>query len=177
MYRAALTKHTASLSRVCKRQQLHNSAFLMFKLQEHRADADGKAREQAGRETVPNGTNQTTWMCVQTESTQKISRTEFLHGRQRVKPGSDWWWEEQTCALSLGFEWLWWWETPCQQQQMREQGVLEMSGTPAPTYTALCEVGKGLFVTEKRGSSFTCTEQTMLEPWKDWKPSSFHSLV
>lgn len=41
-------------------------------------------------------------------------------------------------------------------------GALELSGTPLPTYTALCAIGKGLFVTKKQGctqaSSLKCTK-------------------
>lgn len=51
------------------------------------------------------------------------------------------------CALSLGAGWLQWQGTPCQRLQMKEQWALELSATAAPTYTALCAIGKGLFVT------------------------------
>lgn len=113
--------------------------------------------------------------------TQKIYRTEQKPGRQRMMPGCDWFRNEQMCALSLGSVWLWWQEHPCQQQQMREQGVLELSGTPTPTHTALCVVGKGLFVAATSGFKFykLHTESTILELWKGFlflKQSFFLSI-
>jgi len=113
------------------------------------------------RKGSQRNTHETRSICAETGNT---------HGQRQGRL------RKKICALSPG-----------DSQPARSRGALELSDTPLPTYSALCAIGKGLFVPKNQrrtqASSFNSTtftkltEHTLLELEKSHRKTISFSIL